>query len=123
MLIRNCYTRRLWRVVVILRVVDSILKEEQSKREGRNRLIAIHGNRFVLNRVFRVLPTEKFDDIGLDVDSVKQDAAKGTVLILNKLTEIVNKTYIKSYPANLFKSETAAAHPRSKLRGIRGAAA
>lgn len=97
---------KLWRVVEILRIVDSMIKEEQSKREGRDRLIAIHGNRFVLNRVFRILPTDKFDDIDLDVDKVKQEASSETALILDALTQIVNENYSNSYPANLFKNKS-----------------
>lgn len=97
--------RRLWISVEILRVVESALKDEQSKREARNRLIAIHGNRFILNRVFDILPTIHFEDPDLDIDNLKKLAYDQTIRLLDKLTEIVNDNFSKSYPANLFKNK------------------
>lgn len=44
--------QRLWRAVAIMRVVDGVLANEVSTRTGRERLVAIHGNRFVLHCVY-----------------------------------------------------------------------
>jgi len=100
---------RLWRCVEIMRTVESVLKEEQIKREARNRLIAIHGNRLILNRIFGALSTEEFDDPNLDVDFAKTLASEETVRVLDKLTTIVNEKFSKSYPANLFKNKSKCA--------------
>jgi len=43
-----------WRSVEAMRLVDEALKK-QASREGKDRLIAVHGNRFVLHLVFRSL--------------------------------------------------------------------
>ncbi len=45
----------MWRAVTILRHVDSVLKEQQVNKSGKEQLIAIHGNRFVLHIVFQRL--------------------------------------------------------------------
>jgi hypothetical protein len=42
---------RMWRSVEVMRLVDEELKR-QASREGKDRLIAVHGNRFVLHLVF-----------------------------------------------------------------------
>lgn len=97
---------RLWRSVEIFRTVEATLKELQSDLEGRNRLIAIHGNRFILHRVFRALPIDKFDEKDLDFESIKASATKQTKNILGNLIEIVNSEFSNSYPANLFKNKS-----------------
>lgn len=52
---------RLWRAVEIHRVVNSKLKEENSNREGRDSMIAVFGNLFILHQVFKKLPVGEFD--------------------------------------------------------------
>jgi hypothetical protein len=44
---------RMWRSVLVLRQVGASLKPMQTSDAGRKRLIAVHGNRFILHRVFR----------------------------------------------------------------------
>jgi hypothetical protein len=53
---------RMWRSVQVQRSVESALKELGATLEGRERLVAIHGNRFILHHVFRELPMNKFDE-------------------------------------------------------------
>jgi hypothetical protein len=45
----------LWRAVTILRLCEAKLKTEQQEKTGKEQLIAIHGNRFVLHVVFHRL--------------------------------------------------------------------
>ena len=45
-----------------MRIVDSTLKEVSVETSGRERLIAVHGNRLVLHLVFRHLARDKFDE-------------------------------------------------------------
>ena len=45
----------LWRLVLLLRVIDGVLDNIASKREGRERLCAVHGNRLISHIVFRKL--------------------------------------------------------------------
>jgi hypothetical protein len=39
--------RRLWQLVEILRQIEKVLSEKQRQLAGRNRLYAVHGNRFI----------------------------------------------------------------------------
>jgi len=97
---------RLWRSVEIFRAVESTLKGLQLDLDGRNRLIAIHGNRFILHRVFKSLPIDKFDEKDLDFEELKTSIKKETKSVLDNLIEIVNSSFADSYPANLFKNKT-----------------
>lgn len=101
----NLSARRLWRSVEILRIVESTLEEEKSNREGRDRLVAIHGNRFILNQVFKILPIDQFDDKSFNLKPAICTAAKETRRVLNNLIKVMNDDFIKSYPANLFKNK------------------
>jgi len=96
---------RLWRAVEVFRVVESEIKTLQNYLDGRNRLIAIHGNRLVLHRVFKSLPIDKFDDMDLDFRPIKASASEKTQYALFNLIEVVNTEFSNSYPANLFKNK------------------
>jgi len=97
---------RLWRSVEVFRAVERELKKLQNEFEGRNRLIAIHGNRLVLYRVFRSLPLENFDDIDLEFHPIRSLASEKTKPALLNLIKVVNKDFSNSYPANLFKNKS-----------------
>lgn len=97
---------RLWRSVEIFRAVEDRLKILQPLSEGRERLIAIHGNRFILHKVFRTLPIERLDDPSIDLNNIKKHAYECTDKVLLKLIESVNSDFPNSYPANLFKNKS-----------------
>src|SRR5207247_10310530 len=59
---------RLWRAVQVLRVVDSELKTYQDAWDGKDRLIAIHGNRFVLHSVFKAVGTDILEHASLKIE-------------------------------------------------------
>jgi hypothetical protein len=91
---------RMWKAVEIMRLVELELRAFQSTHEGKPRLIATHGNRFVLHMVFR---------LGLDPDSIDLQKAREVIpdivkSILEKLIWTVMKLYESSYPSNLFKN-------------------
>lgn len=109
---------RLWRAVEIKRIVDSVLENEKSTREGRERLICVHGNRLILHKVFRRLPIDKFDDPDIDFEIIKESASEETTLILNELIKAVEKRYSKSYPANIFKNKTKCSELAADLEQI-----
>ncbi|MDZ8187190.1 MAG: AIPR family protein [Nostoc sp. ChiSLP02] len=94
----------IWKLVQILRVVDSRLSEEQKQREGREKLFAIHSNRFVLHLVYKALP-DSFFSISSDLSSVQMNEVK---IITSKFLEsIISETsnlYPNSYPANTFRN-------------------
>jgi hypothetical protein len=95
---------KLWRAVEVLRKVDALLKLEQSNREGKEKLIAIHGNRVLLYLIFTALGSSIFDG-----DSADGEMAKIPSLVtdrLNKLTAEILKNHPSSYPGNIFKNTT-----------------
>lgn len=91
--------RALWRAVTILRLVESALKSEQRVRTGKEQLIAIHGNRFVLHLVFQKLSHENGE---IELDAVEIESV--TFEMLNATIENVLAYYLSAYPANLFKN-------------------
>jgi len=95
---------RLWRSVEIMRVAEEGLKEERWKLGGRGRMAAVHGNRFVLHRVFQALPLDQFDSADLDFESVKTRARALLPLELSKLAKAIEQLYPSSYLHSLFKN-------------------
>ena len=57
----NVTATRLWRAVEVLRAVDDTLRTEQDHLEGRDRSVAVHGNRLIANAVFGALPPKALD--------------------------------------------------------------
>jgi hypothetical protein len=104
---------RLWRCVEVLRLVDTDLKIHQVALEGKDRLIAIHGNRFILHLVFRALGN--LDDPALDFDEVKELMAKATREMLEQTIIGKEKMFASSYPANFFKNATKCKELAAKI--------
>jgi hypothetical protein len=97
---------RLWRAVEVMRKVDLILRQEQAMVDGKSRLIAIHGNRFVLHLVFRQLGAlildESKPDVDLEMTKLERVTKKTLVHVIQKATEL----FAGAYPSNLFKNIT-----------------
>ncbi len=76
-----------------------------ASREGKDRLIAVHGNRFVLHLVFRSL--DNYDSASQeDFEAVKKRIPELTLEALGKVTAAKEKQAATSYPANFFKNAT-----------------
>jgi AIPR protein len=95
---------KVWRAVEVLRRLDVFLKEAQSNKEGKERLIAIHGNRLLLFLVFRELSPAIFD--GDDADSALAKVPQIATRCLARLTAEIIQNYSASYPGQLFKNIT-----------------
>jgi hypothetical protein len=95
---------RMWRSVGVMRVVDEALKK-RAGREGKDRLIAVHGNRFILHLVFASL--NNYDSVSPeDFGRVREKIPELTLDLLAKVTAAKEKQAINSYPANFFKNAT-----------------
>jgi hypothetical protein len=94
--------KALWDAVMVLRIVESELKKEQSERSGKEQLIAIHGNRFVLHLVFQNLhtPLSKLAKIA----EIEENVREATRQALLARIENVQGYFPSAYPANLFKN-------------------
>jgi len=97
---------RLWRIVEIHRKVNTTLKEEQSRSEGRDRMIAVFGNLFIIHQVFKYLPLDRFDDTSLDFDPIKERASGIALRIYHNLITAINSEYPDSFLQPLFKNKT-----------------
>ncbi|HXC48267.1 MAG TPA: AIPR family protein [Candidatus Sulfotelmatobacter sp.] len=95
---------KMWRSVEVMRLVDDALRR-QASREGKDRLIAVHGNRFVLHLVFQSLGNYESASPG-DFEATKERIPKLTLEALARATAAKEKQAASSYPANFFKNAT-----------------
>jgi hypothetical protein len=94
--------KALWQAVTVLRVVEGELKKEQQHRAGKEQLIAIHGNRFVLHLVFQQCQRDL--DAGLTGAGTEAHIATLTREMLDSTIHNVLESFPTAYPANLFKN-------------------
>ncbi len=97
---------RMWRLVEILRIVDTTLKQEQDAKSGRQRMVAVHGNRFVLHHVCRLIGVDSFDSSQIDFDEAKAKSQTMTPSVLDVLFTHVEKEFPGAYTNSLFKNAT-----------------
>ncbi|WP_370691314.1 hypothetical protein [Bradyrhizobium sp.] len=95
----------LWNIVQLMAVVDGKLAGEADELEGRERLIAVHGNRFILFRVFCLIDLEALKDSNFDLGSMKITCEKMAVEILNAIIPAINEKFPDAYPGNVFKNQ------------------
>lgn len=93
---------KLWRAVEMLRAVDDFLKQEQKKREGKEKLCAIHGNRVVLHLVFKELGAAIFEAESVEPYTVRVPQLATTYL--EQMSKEVETSYSTSYVGNVFKN-------------------
>lgn len=91
----------LWHTVLVSRNVDSNLKIIQSKHPGKEKLIAVHGNRFIIYLMFKALREANIIDLDAKYAYISQEIEK----VFNKVVQVKNDHFDSSYPANLFKNK------------------
>lgn len=96
--------KAMWDAVTVLRIVEAGLKKEQGERSGKEQLIAIHGNRFVLHLVFQHLRREplKIANAAEFDEQVREVTRQALVATIHNVQE----HYPSAYPANLFKNSS-----------------
>jgi hypothetical protein len=102
----NLSAHRLWRSVEVSRIVESTLQSEKSNFTNIERLIAVHGNRFILHRVLHALPLDKFDLIDFDMSPIYKQAAQETLSELERLHDVIRFNFPNEYLNTLFKSRS-----------------
>jgi AIPR protein len=101
---RQTTARVLWEAVTVLRNVESELSAEQQNRAGKEQLIAIHGNRFVLHLVFQQLQAAAVNNT-----ATQEFATRTRELTRDMLAGTIRNVldhYPTAYPAMLFKNAT-----------------
>lgn len=96
----------IWKLVQTLRTIEDELKDIGRNEEGRNKLLAVHGNRFITHLVFGRLQQDLDDQEVRVSDKFKGRAKEQTRQTYKELAEIVNDSYPDSYLASLFKNGT-----------------
>ena len=93
--------------VMVVRYVDKELQSKKEELSGRERLVAIHGNRFIAYCVLQRLGNEEdFSRSVIPTDELHR-RTKGIVdELISPVTASVNELFAESYPANIFKNAT-----------------
>lgn len=91
----------MWNAVQVLRVVEDTLKEQQKSLTGRDRSVAVHGNRLAAYLAFSRLPDGALaQQDAIDVDSIQS----ATEAVLEKMLDVMTEDYSTNYLASLFKN-------------------
>ncbi len=101
---------RLWRLVEIMRIVDGLLKTLHSVQGGKVKLVATHGNRFILHIVCRSVSNLYGDSMPTDIT----DVVGSTV---GKLLDPSKKLFESSYPSNFFKNASKCKETSASILG------
>lgn len=94
---------QLWNLVRIMRVVDDELQRIALTFEGRDKLIAIHANRFILFTIFQDIEIDLSDSVS-DLKPLEKFARDLTNENLTALLPFVNTLYPDGYAGNVFKN-------------------
>ena len=97
---------QVWRSVRILRAIDHALTDERSKRDGRERLIGVHGNRLIAHQVFQQISPGALADPSVDLGSVIAEIPMLVQRTYSATVDVINQAYASNYLASLFKNAT-----------------
>ncbi|WP_299484457.1 AIPR family protein [Acaryochloris sp. IP29b_bin.137] len=96
---------RLWRLVQITRVIESILEPIRQGEQGRKRLLAMQGNRLCIHAVFSRLSEEQIS-MEKVIHDIKGVLETTTLASFNLLYSIIEEHYSDNYLGSLFKNKT-----------------
>jgi len=96
--------RYMWRCVETLRSVDNALAREKERRTQTARLVAVHGNRFILHEVFKLLPTDSFDNPQINFEEVREQTISLTIKMLESAATVINHDFPYHYLNTFFKN-------------------
>jgi len=77
-----------------------------SKRQGRESMLCVHGNRFLARQVFQRLSLESLDNPKTDIQPIINQVTEITTNVIELTASAVNEKYPDSYLANLFRNIT-----------------
>jgi hypothetical protein len=97
---------RMWRLVEVIREVEQSLKKEQISRTGRDRMIVVHGNRFILHHVYRLVDQSQFDEPRFDMPAFLRSVPSLTTTCADAVINGVQNLFPYAYITSLFKNAT-----------------
>jgi hypothetical protein len=93
----------LWRIVQIMNTVDDCLSDAAADLVGREKLTAIHGNRFILFSVFEAIGSARVKSEE-PIEPVLTLAKELTSALLPKVQIEITRLFPEAYPGNIFKN-------------------
>lgn len=94
----------LWNTIRISRTFDKFNIKYQSNHVGTEKLISIHGNRFILFLLYDGLKKEGKDLWSAYVEIEEETIRKSALQYIEKIKIAKGKLFPDAYPANIFKS-------------------
>lgn len=94
------------RKIEIMRSIDDALTGAKIDSDARQRMVAVHGNRFIAHEVFRRLSTKNIDDPNFDLENTKSEARLLALKILPLVSEVSKTSFPAAYVQSLFKNAT-----------------
>jgi hypothetical protein len=95
----------LWNIVRLMNVVDDCLTKRASGLTGRERLVAVHGYRFILFYVFSHTDLDQLRYPISDLEKFKEQCEKLALQCLEATIPKINELFPDSYPGNIFKNQ------------------
>ena len=93
--------------VMVIRHVDKVLQMKKNELTGRERLLTVHGNRFIAHCVLqRLVKDERFSKCAIDTNDLQRRSATIVDELIPSVTLAMNELFADSYPANVFKNAT-----------------
>ena len=100
-------TNELLNSVMIVRYVDKELRKRKQELSGKERLVTIHGNRFIAYCVLQQLKKDvNFSDKPLYGEQLQNRTYKLVDSPIKPITDSIKEIFPDSYPANIFKNIT-----------------
>ncbi|MDY5463720.1 AIPR family protein [Hornefia butyriciproducens] len=100
-------TNELLNSVMIVRYVDKELRKRKQELSGKERLVTIHGNRFIAYCVLQQLKKDvNFSDKPLYGEQLQNRTYKLVDSLIKPITDSIKEIFPDSYPANIFKNIT-----------------
>lgn len=93
-----------WKAVQILRVVDQRLKVLATTHRPRADLVAVHGNRLILHRVFHDPRVRPYRASTANMAEIKGAASSATDSVFGKVSDFLELRYRNAYLASFFKN-------------------
>ena len=94
--------------VLYMREVEQYLQNKRERVLGnRERLVCIHANRYILHFILKEkVKDETFNSSIIEKKVIKNDVHSSAERLIKQTTELIDKLYPESYPANIFKNTT-----------------
>jgi hypothetical protein len=106
----------MWRAVQILRAVSDELEKFEKSKYPRGELVNVHGNRFILHRVFLDPKVQSFRDLSRSDTDVISASRKAARKIFADCSIVIENLFPNAYLANLFKNAKKCAELDAELQ-------